>query len=53
MFARQGASAEHLGGFVSWSRYVSALAEWDRNHPTASIAERDAFVRELTQRLGL
>ena len=38
---------------MSWSRYVSALAEWDRRHPQATSAQRDAFVRRLCRRLGL
>ena len=38
---------------VSWSAYTARLAAWDRAHPEATPAERDAYVRHLLRRLGL
>ena len=38
---------------MSWSAYTARLAAWDRAHPAAAPAERDAYVRHLLRRLGL
>jgi len=36
-----------------WQVYELAKEHWDRAHPEASPAERDAAILEITRRLGI
>jgi len=36
-----------------WAAYHAAVQAWERLHPNFTYRERDAYVRQLTRKMGL